>query len=235
MACTKTVSDSITWVSSILGNQPFGISGFEPGLTFANITLQRMVGPPMKWRQNRGLMSFPVSAAGGVDYPVQILDLGWIENSWLATASGDIQALELAEDLPRTTLAQRPTVYAPVYDDNQGNITFRLNSIPNFNDTVFFDYQRKAAPMLSFGAKWNPIPDEYGYVYNKLLLAICGNLVRDARWQQWSQEGISALLGAQQGLSAQAVAIFLYEWDRYMTTLASSQNKTKLASAAQGR
>jgi hypothetical protein len=120
---------------------------------------------------------------------------------------------------------------APVYDDNAGNITFRFDAIPDASDTVFVDYQRKAPVATSFGSTWAPLPDEFGYIYNQLFLALAGNLVSDPRAPLWSQYGVAALLGAQTGLSAQAIAIFVGDWDRTMQTLARAQDTIKTGMA----
>lgn len=235
MATTRTVQDTITWASTILKGQNLYVNNMEPALTISNMVLERVLGPPMRWRYNRGNVNFGISVAGGTDYSVAISDLGWIEKQWLLAADGTIHALEGAEALAKTTNSYRPKTMAPVYDDNAGNITFRFDAVPNASDTVFVDYQRRAPLITSFGSGWGPIPDEYGYIYNKLFLAAAGNLTSDMRAPLWAQEGVSALLGAQQGLTAQAIAIFLGEWDRAMRTLAASQDMGKLGAGALGR
>jgi hypothetical protein len=231
MACTKTIQDSITWAYTILKQQPLQINNWEPGLTFAQIVLDRVLGPPMKWRFNRGSLSFPITTAGGTDYVQTVSDLGWIEKQWLVDENGDIHQLEGAEELAKTTNSYRPKTLAPVYDDNAGSITFRTDAVPSAANTIFVDYQRKARVLGGFGDSWAPIPDEYGYIYNHLFLALAGNLVNDNRTPFWNQQGVAALLGAQRGLSAQAIAIFLGAWDRAMQTLATSQALTNAGAA----
>ena len=231
MACTKTIQDSVTWVSTVLKQQPLNVSNWEPGLTFANLVLGRALGPPMKWRPNRGNVSFGISTAGGTDYVQTVSDLGWIEEMWIADASGKIHALEGAQELAKTTSSYRPRKMAPVYDDNTGSITFRFDAIPDASYTAFVEYQRKAPIAGSFGATWAPLPDEYGSIYNKLFLALAANLISDPRAQAWGVEGVAALLGAQQGLTLQEIAIFAGEWDRLMQTLAKSQDMVKAGMA----
>jgi hypothetical protein len=227
MATSKTIQDTVNWVATILKQQSLNVSNWEPGLTFANIVLGRALGPPMKWRQNRGNISFAISTAGGTDYTQVVGDLGWIEAMWLTDSNGTIHALAGAQELPKSNNSYRPQKMAAVYDDNAGNITFRMDAIPTANDTVFVDYQRKAPVATSFGSNWAPLPDEYGYVYNQLFLALAGNLVSDPRTAYWSQLGVSALLGVQTGLTVQEIAIFVGEWDRLMQTLNRSQEMLK--------
>jgi hypothetical protein len=231
MASTRTVQDTINWAATILKQNPLQVANMEPGLTSAQIVLQRMLGPPMRWRFNRGNFSFAISPAGGTDYIVVVNDLGWIETQWLVDAAGIIHQLEGAVELAMTTTPMRPKVMAPVYDDNAGNITFRLNAVPTAADTIAVDYQRKAPPITSYGCSWTPFPDEYGYIYTKLFLAAAAWLTGDLRAQMWGQEGAAALFGAQTGLTAQDRAIFLGEWERSMRSLASAQDFSKAGNA----
>lgn len=237
MASTRTLQDSINWATPLLGSQPFNVSNMEPGLHMANLVKQKALGPPMRWRQNRGNLTFAISQAGGTDYSVVVTDLGWIEPEamWLLDGSGNKNALEGAEALAGTTIASRPQKMSPIYDDNAGGVTFRMNALPDANYTVFADYQRKASPMLSYGSTWDPLPDEYSYIYDQMFLALMGSLTRDVRAPYWGQQAVSALLGAQKGLTAQAVAIFLGEWDRAMQSLATSQEMGKMGVAGLGR
>ena len=228
MACTKTIQDSATYVSTVLKQQALNVSNWEPGVTFANLVLGRVLGPPMKWRFNRGTLSFGISQIGGTDYTQTVTDLGWIEKQWITDASGAVHALEGAQALAKTTASGRPRTVAPEYDDNAGNITFRFDAVPSSSGTAYFDYQKKAPIVSSFGNFWAPIPDEYAYIYNPLFLALAGNLVGDPRTPVWTQMGVAALLGAQQGLTVQEIAIFVGEWDRLMQTLAKSQEMVKM-------
>ena len=235
MASGKTLQDTMTWVGTLIKGQPLTVTNMEPALTFGNLVLGRGLGPPMKWRFNRATINFPISAAGGTDYQVAVGNLGWIEEQWILDSAGVIHKLEGMQSLPKTTSSYRPGKMSPQYDDNAGNITFRFDAIPTANDTVYVDFQQKAPLMTSPGSTWAPIPDEYGYIYNKLYLALAAALVNDARAAQWSAEGVSALLGAQKGLTAQERAIFLMQWDREMQTLASSQDMGKLGTQALAR
>lgn len=234
MGVTLNTQNTINWATTIIKNQPLNISNWEPGLGFLNIVLQTMLGAPFVWRFNRKNVSFGISNAGGTDYVVVIADLGRIESMWLVNAAGNVQPLEGAVELPKTATVDQPTQMAPVYDDNAGNITFRFNSIPDTQGgpyTVFIDYQAKAAQLTSYGNTFSPVPDEFAYVFNMLFLGLAGNLANDPRAQLWGTKGIAALLGAQKGLQAQEIAIFLGEWQRAMNTIASSQGLEKAGMA----
>lgn len=231
MAATINLQAVINFVCTLLKQQPLNVSNMEPGLTFANIILQRILGPPMRWRFNRSTVNWPVTQAGGTDYTIAIADLLWPEVYWLVDANNIVQPVQGRLCLPKSAAIDRPGEIAPQYDDNQGNITMRLNTVPDGAYTAFMDYQKKAPLMTSYGSTFSPVPDEFSYVFTKLYLAVAAQLVGDARAAGWSQEGVAALFGAQEGLTAQEMAIFLGQWDRMMMSLANSQGLQKLGVA----
>jgi hypothetical protein len=231
MAVTVNLQQVITWVQTVLRQQPLNVTNMEPGLTFANLLLQRMLGPPMRWRFNRGNATWDISTGGGTDTVVSIPALLWPEVYWLVDDEGTVQPLEGSVALPKSATIDRPTLVAPQYDDNAGNITMRTNTVPDSDYTAFMDFQQKAPIMTSYGSTFGPVPDEFGYIFQRLYLAMGGQLIGDPRTLMWSQEGVAALLGAQTGLTMQEIAIFLSEWDRFMNTLANNQGLQKLGIA----
>jgi hypothetical protein len=235
MAVTINLQAVITWVQTILRQQPLNVTNMEPGLTFANLVLQRVLGPPMRWRFNRGNVSWAISQAGATDYAISIPDLLWPEVYWLVNAAGTVQPCEGRVVLPKSATVDRPTEISPVYDDNAGTITMRCNTIPDANYTAFMDYQRKAKLLTSYGSTFGPVPDEFSYIFQKLYLAIAAQLVGDPRAAAWSAEGVAALLGAQNGLTVQEIAIFLAEWDRLLNSLANSTGMQKFGIAGLAR
>lgn len=231
MAVSINLLAVITWVQTILRQQPLNVANMEPGLTLANIVLQRILGPPMRWRFNRNNTSWTISQGAGTDYSLSIPDLLWPEVYWLVDGGGIVQPCEGRLVLPKSATIDRPSLVAPVYDDNAGNITMRMNTVPDAGYTAFMDYQQKAPILTSYGSTFDPVPDEFSYIFNQLYLAAAGQLVADPRALAWRQEGVAALLGAQTGLTAQEIAIFLSEFDRFMMTLANSQGMEKLGIA----
>jgi hypothetical protein len=124
---------------------------------------------------------------------------------------------------------------APQYDDNQGNITFRFNSIPDQNYTAWFDYQQKAKLITSWANPWGVIPDECGYIYNTGFLSLAALLVNDARFGIWERQFVGDLLGAQDGLDEQAKAIFLGQWLNDMRSATRSQGAVQAGVAGRGQ
>lgn len=236
MASTQNVMNSVVFVQTLIKNQRLNVNGQEPALTMANLILQRILGPPFIWRQNRATLPVPITTAGGTDYTVNVPNMGRIETQWLNDpASGKNMELGGAVALARVSSTQRPTQVAPQYDDNLGNITFRFNAIPDKAYTAYFDYQQKAPLITSWANPWGVIPDECGYIYNKGFLALGALLVNDARFSIWERDFVASLLGAQDGLDEQAKAIFLGQWLSDARSVTRSQGAVQQGVAGRGQ
>jgi hypothetical protein len=233
MSTTQNVMNSVVFVSTLIKNQRLNINGQEPALTMSNIVLQRILGPPFVWRQNRGSLSIAITNAGGTDYQVSVPKLGRIETQWLTDANGNVLELTGAISLAKVSSVRRPVKVAPVYDDNLGNVTFRFNAIPDKNYTAWFDYQQKPVLIQSWADPWGVVPDECGYIYNLGLLSLAALIVNDARFTIWSREFISSLLATQDGLDEQAKAIFMSQWLSDVRTVQRSQGAVQ--SGTEGR
>lgn len=232
MPSTLTIKDSILFVSAYIKGQRFNVNNMQPGLGAAQNVLGRILGPPCIWRQNRFTMNFPISTGDGQDYTQFVANLGRIETQWLVDEDGRIYQLTGATSLARVQTQRRPTKVSPQYDDNQGNITFRFNAVPDGDYTANFDYQGKAPLLTSFAAAWAPIPDEYSYIYNQMMLAWGAALINDARWPIFARDGIAALIGAQGGLDEQSKAIFIGEWMDWLTTVSKKNAEAQSESNA---
>lgn len=235
MSITQNVMNSVVYVQTLIKNQRLNVNGQEPALTMSNVILQRVLGPPFIWRQNRASFSVPITAGGGTDYLVSLPNLGRIETQWLSDSKGQQTELTGALCLAKVSASRRPTKVAPQYDDNLGNITFRFNSVPDQNYTAWFDYQQKAQLITSWANPWGVIPDECGYIYNTGFLSLGALLVNDARFGIWEREFVGSLLGAQDGLDEQARAIFLGQWLSDMRTATRSQGAVQGGVAGRGQ
>jgi hypothetical protein len=224
MSVTLSITDSLRYVSTLLDNQQLSVNELDPGITAANIVLQRMLGAPFIWRFNRANASVPITLNGGVDYTVSIDDLGRIETQWLTDSTGKIHALKGSQSIAKFDMSDRPTEVAPVYDDNAGNITLRFNKVPDAAYTAFFDYQRKAPRLESYGDTFGPVPDEFGYLFHKGMLAECALLTNDSRFPIWDRAFIAGLLATQDGLDAQDKQLFLDQTLNIGRTGARSQS-----------
>lgn len=233
MPVTVSLGNSITFISTVMKNQRLNVNNMEPGLTMGNNVLQTMLGSPMIWRFNRKSFSIAITAAGGADYTVALQNLGRIEQQWLVAENGTIFDLNGAQSLSKVSAPRRPMLVAPVYDDDNGNLTFRFNSVPDRNYTAYFDYQEKAPLLTSYASTFGPTPDEFGYLYQKGMLSEGAALVNDSRFTIWRRDFVAGLLATQDGLDAQSKSIFFEQMMNIGRTAARSQAAGQ--SGSQGR
>ena len=235
MATTLTLRNSMNFVSAFLKNAPQMVNNLEPALTAANIVLGTMLGAPMRWRFNRKQFSFTVSTAGGTDYILNIPDFGFLETQWLLDAAGNVHQLTGKLSLAVESHQGMPTEVAAQYDDNAGNITFRVRNLPDAAYTVYGDYQKKMSLMTSDASTWGTVPDEFGYIFNQGFLSLMMLIVNDARFPIFEQYFISRLLGSQDGLTDQERNIFVANWLALSTTLARGQGAASAGIAGRGK
>jgi hypothetical protein len=228
---TLSLQNSINFVMPILKNQPLLVSINEPALTAANLVLGTILSPPFKWAFNRGTTSVAIDAAHGTDYPLTIVDFGFLDTQWLTDQNGKVFELKGATSHAKEAGIGRPTSVAPQYDDDAGTITLRFNSMPDGPYSAYFDYQKAIALMNSAASLWGVVPDRFMYVYNQGFLAMMSLLVNDARFPIFNQLFISRLLGAQDGLSDQEREIFIGNW----MNLVQTTTRATAAAGAQGR
>jgi hypothetical protein len=233
MASILSIQNAISYARPLIKQQDVFINNLEPAITAANDVLGRMLGPPMIWRSNRGNFSIPITPSA-TDYAIALNTLGRIETQWLQDSAQNVFELTGMQTLavPTSSNQARPTIVAPVYDNNAGQVTFRFNAWPDKDYTAFFDYQLKAPLLAAPGSSFAPVPDEFGYIFNKGFLAEVMFLVNDARWPIVANEFASALLGAQDGLSEQAKAIFLGDWMAAMATITRATGAAQSGVAA---
>lgn len=234
MGVTLNVSNAVVYAQTLIKNQQLNVNNLEPGMTMANTVLQRMLGSPFVWRFNRTTLTVAITTAGGTDYAVSVPTLGRIEKQWLLDATGNIFALKGAVELAKVSSVRKPVEVAPVYDDNAGNITLRFNSVPDQAYTAYFDYQQKAPLLTSYASTFGPVPDEFGYLFNKGFLSEAAQLVNDARFELWRREYVFGLLSAQDGLDAQAADIFLEQMLNTGRTAQRSQAAGQMGSQGRG-
>lgn len=236
MTSSINLQRTINWTKPYLKNQRLDFSNNEPALTTGNVVLGTIFGPPFRWRQNRSTFSFTTNAPnltavppvpGQSDYTVALADFGFLEpkSCWCSDARGTIYAVtgEMALPVPTSASLQRPLAIAPQYDDNQGNITFRTDKMPNQQYTLGGDYQRKAPVLLSPARTISPLPDELGFLFDWGFLAVTSLLVNDARADWYEKKFVGRLLGTQDGLDEQAINLFLGQWQTTMKGIQRAQ------------
>jgi len=233
MAVTLSVQNSLTYVQSLIDNQRLNVNNMEPGVTMANTVLGTMLGAPFCWRQNRSNISIDISTLLGTDYVESVPTMGFIETQWLEDALGNIIELNGATSLAKVSYTRTPTLIAAQYDDNQGNITFRLNAVPDASYTAYLDIQNAAPLITSPADTFIPLSDYFGYLFNKGMLSEGALMVNDSRFQIWRAEWIAQLLATQDGLDAQSKDMFYNQFMNTTRTVQRSQGASQ--NGTQGR
>lgn len=233
MSSTITLESTLDWAQAFLKFQPIDVEGgsLEPFLTNANMVLQTIVGPPFRWAWNRATTTF-TTAAGTQDYNKAVSDFGFIEKAWFTngTTTKEIPGIRMV--LGGSLEQLQPNAIAAQLNDNAGNITFRLNAAADAIYTVTVAYQKKPALMTSLASTWAPIPDEYGYLYNRGFLAAELSHGEDPRAQMEGQKFAAALLGASEGLDETQKNAFLEGWGLAAGQVASHQQRIQQGGSA---
>ena len=230
MSITLNLRNTMNFAAAFLKNQPQEIMNMEPAVMVGNMVLSFMLGPPLRWRQNRVEISFAITGAA-TDYQRAVANFGFIETAWLVDGAGNQHPLMGALAVTVNPDPARPQKIAPQFDDNAGNITFRFDTTPDQSYTAYVDLQQSAPLLSSPASGWGPVPDFFNYIFNFGYLAIMSLVVNDARFPIFEKYFIGRLLGAQSGLSEQERNIFLANWAGSMMTLKKSD---ALASAGLG-
>jgi hypothetical protein len=196
-----------------LNYQPVNVSNGEPAVTAANLTKQTMLGPPFRWPWNRSTFHVdldPTETEWGQDYLFELPEFHFIEKIWLTDTEGKVTEItNIAQSLASESVVKRPSSAAMNLQDDQGNVTLRLNTLPDEAYTIDGFYQRAPILMSSLANGWSPIPDHLSYIYDWGFLGFVSLLTKDARSGVFLSKFASHLLGAQDGLTATQRNIFL--------------------------
>lgn len=213
MSVTRNILASSLFSMPFIGYQPVNISNGEPALTAANLTKQTILGPPFKWPWNRGTFHIeldPTETSWGQDYLLTLPDFHFVEKLWLTDPAGKvIEITNIASSLAAESAIKRPSSAAMNLQDEDGDVTLRLNAQPDVAYIIDGYYQQAAVMMTSLAATWGPIPDHLSYIYDWGFLGFCSLLTKDARAPIFLAKFASHLLGSQDGLTAQQRNIFL--------------------------
>lgn len=145
----------------------------------------------------------------------QTYRFGWIETSsvfdvsaatpkWFELTSKICLGLDSSQSLPRFLSAQA--------DDGQGNITFRLMSVPDAAYPIAITVQESPLLFTSTQQTWSPVPDRYSRIYNWGFLFFMWLFADDPRAGLANGKFVSQLLGSNQGLTQTEINIFLHNW-----------------------
>ena len=213
MSATRNILASSLFSMPFIGYQPVNISNGEPAVTAANLTKQTILGPPFRWPWNRATFHIaldPAVSAWGQDYDLVLPDYHFTEKLWLTDPQGKVTEItSIASSLSAESAIKRPSSAAMNLQDDQGNVTLRLNAQPDEAYQIDGFYQKSAVIITSLASTWGPIPDHLSYIYDWGFLGFCSLLTKDARAPIFLSKFASHLLGSQDGLTAQQRNIFL--------------------------
>lgn len=235
MASTYTLQETINFASGFLKLRPMaGIGGTanEPSLTISNMVMQTMLGAPFVWRWNRQTFTLPALTSGTQDYKTALANFGYLEKTFLSSASGNSIDLETKLVLSSDSTPNRPNYIAPQIDDGAGNITFRFMPVPDAAYVPTVVYQAKAPLLTALTQTWNPIPDELGYIYNMGYLAFAYMYASDARFPFAMQRFLGSLVGVSEGLTEQQKDLFLGNWIPAMQQMGRANMLTQMGMQA---
>lgn len=175
---------------------------------------QFMLSPPFAWRWNRGILPPIQCQVGLTDYTVNIPDFGWIEKAWLVFPQNQGQPAQVKELTVLNNLAQEGTQnqsawISSVYDDNNGNVTFRLMSPPDQSYQLYINYQKSSKTFSKTTDTWEPFPDYMSYLYNQGFLAFAYEFKDDERFAFTYQQFLRQVVAANDGLTDTQKNIFL--------------------------
>lgn len=240
---TITIQQTLNWCAAfIVGRPSSGVLGFanEPGLTTANKIIGTILAPPFRWSWNRKENSSVTTAQGTTDYAVALSNFGYLEravyaNSALNPSQKEIQIYQ-EKALSIEAKQGPPSWIAPIFDDDNGNVTFRVSPAPdapgsppaNYNLTLTF--QQSPVLVTALSQTWAPIPDKLAYLYETAMLAHLQGMYSAQLFALGMEMFFRQLVGAAEGLSETEKNIFLEDKLRELR-----MQSTELLGAQQGK
>ena len=228
MATNNTIAQTLNWVYGFIQGRPTqGVGGIasEPGLTSANFLMATALGAPFVWEWNRAESTFVVSA-GQSDYPVSVQNFGYLEKAQITTgqtAPNPVnRELEIVRLLAQEQQSNPPQKISILFDDNNGNITFRLFPTPDSTQTITLTYQN-APRVFPAGtnlttATWAPIPDKLAFIYEGGMMALMQGMYNAQLYFNGMEMFYRRLVAAAEGLTDTEKALFLEERMRELRT-----------------
>jgi hypothetical protein len=238
MSTTRNIMSSALFALPFLNYQPVNVSNNEPALQAANLTKQTMLGPPFKWSWNRGQFSAELDetqSSWDQDLSVNVPDYGYMEKIWLTAPDGRVTEItNIVSSLADESAIKRPSSAAVNFEDTTGELTIRMNTIPDVAYAIAGFYQRGPILMTSLANSWAPIPDRLSYIYDWGFMAYVAMLTKDARTAMFMGKFASHLLGAQDGISATQRNIFLGNFLPLVTEQSREMMSTQQGTQARG-
>jgi hypothetical protein len=166
-----------------------------------------------------------VCTPGVTDYVISgMTDWGWIEAAEVFIPGGNppVFQIEVSQVEVKETNPNRPNSIVPIFDDNAGNITFRLTPAPDQAYPITITYQKAAIIATTLAGSWAPIPDRYSFLYEQGMLGLMQGLYNTQLYVANMEMFFRQLVGAAEGLTDTEKAIFLEDQLRILRTGQSS-------------
>lgn len=233
----NALSKTIGWAQQFNFNRNLALgSGNEPAVTSANLVKQTILGPPFAWPWNRDTVTFSC-VIGQQDYPEASADFSWIEHASVKdtiSTPNKYQDLQVQLRIPLDSNQSLPMHVAAQMDDGAGNITFRLQPVPDQTYPVSITVQEACVDFAATTDTWGPIPNRYAYIYNWGFLALMFLYADDPRFASANQKFVANLLGAAQGLTETQINIFLNNWQQITGAELTNIERLKQGVTARG-
>ena len=230
MSIGRLIIDTVNWARPFLKNMDLAVSPvLQPAIDNANHVMQIMLSPPFAWPWNRkSIRILPADfVAGTQDIAIVttgigfLPDLGYLElvsidggDAGSSTGQLGIETSLASSSITEAQQKGRPEKICVLFDDNDGNVTFRVRPPSDAAYSMEIIYQKKPPIIVDLGAPWAPIPDEFAYIYDSGFLALGLADQGDGLFQYFNQQFISHLLARAQGLTELQKNIFLADWLR---------------------
>lgn len=189
----------------------------DPAFSNADWVMQEILSPPNSYRWNRAgaTQTSPtfVTIVGQTDYKVSLPNFGWIEKAVAYEPDNGYASHELQVGLiigAETQTNELARIVAQ-YDDDAGNITFRVFPAPYKVFNVVVDYQKSAPQFTSLTQTWSPIPDYLSYVFNTGFDAKSYDYFNDPRFQGTMQLFYTQIAAVAEGLDSTQRNLWLHD------------------------
>jgi hypothetical protein len=158
---------------------------------------------------------------------------GWIEGAVVLDSKGNYQECSPKLWLAQSSPQDRPREIAAQIDTGDGNMTFRMQPVPDQAYPVLITIQQKPGVFTKTNQLWDPIPDEYSRIYNWGFLALLFLFADDGRFTLANQKFVTQILGANSGLTETERNIFYNNWMQVTGQVQAMQ--TNMAQGGQAR
>jgi len=140
-----------------------------------------------------------------------------------------------AEPLSESNDLQQPASIAVQSDDGAGNIKFRMMGVPDAQYNIVLNFQMASQPFTTTSSTWSPIPDRYGYIYNRGFLAETLEPIDAQRAMVEKQRFVMSLISIAEGMDLSQKIIFMAQYLNIDAQTAAKMLGVQQGTAAKGQ